>query len=71
MARRRKPPKDDFIAKLEKAILAMLEPEQKVGIPPVELTPEAKIQLINAGTRLATARFKISGDDEEGGYFSK
>lgn len=49
----------------------MLEPEQKIGVAPVELTPEAKIQLINAGTRLATARFKISGDDEEGGWFNK
>lgn len=32
---------------------------------------DAKIQAINAGTRLATARYKISGDTEEGSFFKK
>lgn len=51
-----------LIADLEKAIREVLKDE--------EATLAEKIQAINAGTRLATARHKISGDDAEGSFFS-
>jgi hypothetical protein len=54
-------PKSNLIADLELAIRAVLKD--------ANATLAEKIQAINAGTRLATARHKISGDDEEGSFF--
>lgn len=61
MPRKKPVVREDTIAKLEAKILMMLEDD--------ELSVPERIQLINAGTRLAVARHKISGDDEEGSFF--
>ena len=70
MARRKNKP-DDTITRLEKQIFALLEPEQKIGVTPTELTVAERIQLINVATKLALARHRISGDDDEGSFYSK
>jgi hypothetical protein len=57
----RKKPQEDTISKLEAKILEMLEDDA--------LSIAERIQLLNAGTRLAVARHKIVGDDKEGSYF--
>lgn len=58
---RKKQVADSAVTKLEAKILGMLDDDK--------LTVSERIQLINAGTRLAVARHKISGDDEEGSFF--
>lgn len=63
MPRKKPVARVDTISKLEAKILEMLDD--------VTLTVGERIQLINAGTRLATARHKISGDDEEGAFWNK
>ena len=68
---RRKRKQDDTISKLEALIFALLEPEQKVGVVPQELTVAERIQLINVATKLTLARHKISGDDDEGSFYQK
>lgn len=61
MPRKKPVVREDTISKLEAKILMMLEDN--------DLSVAERIQLINAGTRLAVARHKISGDDEEGSFF--
>ncbi len=60
MARAKKP---NFIADLEEAIRVVLKDENA--------TTAERIAAINAGTRLETARFKISGSDEEGSFYDR
>lgn len=61
MARKKASTKDQFITVIEEKIMVLMKQE---------LDPKEMIQLINAATRLATARFKISGDDSEGAFFN-
>lgn len=61
MPRKKPAVREDTVAKLEAKILEMLEDP--------DLTTSERIQLLNAGTRLAVARHKISGDSEEGSFF--
>ncbi len=61
MARAKSSKQQDFIGLMEKQILFALDDPT--------LTMSERISLVNAGTRLATARHKISGDDSEGDYF--
>jgi hypothetical protein len=52
----------DLIPELERAIRSVLtDPNASLS---------ERIQAINAGTRLATARYKIAGDEKEGSFFN-
>lgn len=56
-----KPKEGNLLSDLEKAIRQVLnDPDATVG---------ERVQAIRAGTAIATARHKIDGGDEGGGFF--
>lgn len=57
-----KPVTDEFLTKLEAAVLGILKGGK--GIKPAD-----KLSAINAGVKIAAIKHKVTGGDDKGGFF--